>query len=372
MDTLRVTSVEADAAIEKLDFAKLNGLIPVIIQDVENGEVLMQAFMDREAFLKTLASGMAWFYSRKKKRLWKKGEESGHIQVVKEVLLDCDEDSVLLRVEQETGACDLGYRTCFWRRLRGSTWQEACEQVFDPRTVYKYSEDIALVVPNGSLSRMTRILLGGSGLLRDAQVPTQVSFELSGGQGRLSLESRDPRLIPGLVASGAFDMGITGRDCWAESGSDTTLICDLRYNKEGLGPVAWVLAVRADSGVRDLAQLHGQTIATPLVQVTERFLLSRGVAAKVVRSTEAGDGCDAIVDICESGESLELAGYQPTAVIGTSSAIVIAHNASLGYSWKRTRIEALARLLESCTCKLPRNQKALHPSVRLETCEPIV
>jgi phosphoribosyl-ATP pyrophosphohydrolase/phosphoribosyl-AMP cyclohydrolase len=115
-----------------------NGLIPVIAQDAENGQVLMLAYMNDEALAQTLETGLAHYYSRSRGRLWRKGEESGHVQRVREILYDCDEDALLLRVEQEVAACHTGHRSCFYRDLSGAGIGEgsASERRFDPATVY--------------------------------------------------------------------------------------------------------------------------------------------------------------------------------------------------------------------------------------------
>lgn len=106
--------------IEKLKFDG-NGLIPAIIQDFENNEILMMAYMNKETLEKTLATGQAHFWSRSKNRIWKKGETSGHVQLVKEILYDCDEDTLLIKVEQKVAACHTGHRTCFYRRITPPT-----------------------------------------------------------------------------------------------------------------------------------------------------------------------------------------------------------------------------------------------------------
>lgn len=101
-----------------LDFDKAGGLVPVVTQDIVDGRVLMVAFMNREAFAATRRTGFAHYFSRSRGRLWKKGETSGHVQRVVEVRLDCDEDAVLLLVEQVgASACHTGHRSCFYRRL---------------------------------------------------------------------------------------------------------------------------------------------------------------------------------------------------------------------------------------------------------------
>jgi len=121
----------------ELNFDKLGGLVPAIIQDWGTGEVLMLAFMDPEAWARTLATGEVHFYSRSRRTLWHKGATSGHVQRVREVYLDCDADTVLLKVEQVGGAaCHTGYRSCFYRRRRGEAWEVVANRVFDPKEVY--------------------------------------------------------------------------------------------------------------------------------------------------------------------------------------------------------------------------------------------
>lgn len=120
-----------------LNFDKLGGLVPAVIQDHRSGRVLMLGFMNREAFERTLASGFATFYSRSRGKLWLKGETSGHRLAVKEIFTDCDADAVLLRVEAlGPGVCHQGYRSCFFRRLQDGRWEPTEKPSFDPREVY--------------------------------------------------------------------------------------------------------------------------------------------------------------------------------------------------------------------------------------------
>jgi phosphoribosyl-AMP cyclohydrolase len=119
------------------DFRDAETLLPVIVQDAATGRVLMQAFMNRAAWDATLAAGEAVYYSRSRQRLWKKGEESGHVQRVTAALVDCDGDAILLKVEQGGGAaCHEGYESCFFRRLDGDQWVVDEPRVFDPAKVY--------------------------------------------------------------------------------------------------------------------------------------------------------------------------------------------------------------------------------------------
>ena len=125
-------------AAPKIDFAKGNGLVPVIVQDYRTRDVLMVAYMNEEAWEKTQETGKAHYYSRSRKGLWFKGEESGHFQEVKDAFIDCDNDTILLQVDQIGGAaCHEGYRSCFFRRQDGDGWKFIAERVFDPKEVYK-------------------------------------------------------------------------------------------------------------------------------------------------------------------------------------------------------------------------------------------
>jgi phosphoribosyl-AMP cyclohydrolase len=120
------------------DFNKGGGILPVIVQDDETGEVLMLAYMNRDAWLKTLETGKATFWSRSRKTLWLKGETSGHFQLVREVRMDCDDDTVLLKVHQMGGAaCHTGYRSCFYRKLVNGVVENTGVRIFDPEDVYK-------------------------------------------------------------------------------------------------------------------------------------------------------------------------------------------------------------------------------------------
>lgn len=109
------------------------GLIPVVVQAAGTGEVLMVAYANEEAVQRTEKTGFAHFYSRSRKKLWKKGEESGHVQKVTQILVDCDEDCLLYQVEQTGAACHTGYHSCFYRTLDG---QIVGEKIFDPSRVY--------------------------------------------------------------------------------------------------------------------------------------------------------------------------------------------------------------------------------------------
>jgi len=119
-----------------------NGLITAISQDAKTGQILMVAYMNKEALDLTIQTGNAIFYSRSRKKLWKKGEESGHIQKVKQILADCDQDCLILKVEVDQGQCHVGYQSCFYRALKKGTASQLefiAEKVYDPEKAYKKS-----------------------------------------------------------------------------------------------------------------------------------------------------------------------------------------------------------------------------------------
>ena len=121
----------------KLDFNKTGGLVPAIVQDFQTGEILMLAYMNPDAFNATLSTGKATYYSRSRQTLWVKGETSGNIQLIKEIRIDCDDDTVLLKVEQLGGAaCHTGHRSCFFKKVENGSIRIMDEPIFDPREVY--------------------------------------------------------------------------------------------------------------------------------------------------------------------------------------------------------------------------------------------
>lgn len=117
-----------------------DGLIPAIAQDIQTGEVLMVAHMNRQALDLTIQSGYATYFSRSRQKVWKKGEESGHVQKVEQILVDCDQDCLILKVAVDAGQCHAGYQSCFYRALKKSNSKKLefiSERVFDPEKTYK-------------------------------------------------------------------------------------------------------------------------------------------------------------------------------------------------------------------------------------------
>ena len=135
--------MESKQIEEGLEFTpKFNadGLIPAIAQDDATGQILMVAWMNREALDHTIATGRATYYSRSRKKLWRKGEESGHVQTVQRILVDCDQDCLILKVAVDEGQCHVGYQSCFYRALKPASATELefiAEKVYDPRAAYK-------------------------------------------------------------------------------------------------------------------------------------------------------------------------------------------------------------------------------------------
>lgn len=123
--------------MDLVDFSKGKGLVPAIVQDHRTGDVLMLGYMNQEALKKTVETGKACFYSRSRDKLWIKGETSGHVQEVKEIFIDCDRDTILVKVDQIGGAaCHTGYRSCFYQKLDDNSLKIIGTPVFDPKEVY--------------------------------------------------------------------------------------------------------------------------------------------------------------------------------------------------------------------------------------------
>lgn len=136
--------MEKDKAIEQgLAFSPSfdsHGLIPAIAQDADTGQILMVAYMNRESLDLTLKSGNAVYFSRSRQKLWKKGEQSGHVQSIKEILVDCDQDCLILRVTVDSGQCHVGYQSCFYRAIKSGSdnnLEYIAEKVYDPDKTYK-------------------------------------------------------------------------------------------------------------------------------------------------------------------------------------------------------------------------------------------
>ena len=187
------------------------GLIPAVVQDAENGDVLMMAWMNRESLALTIAEGRTVFWSRSRQELWRKGETSGHVQHVEEIRVDCDADVLLVRVHQVGAACHTGERSCFFRTL----------------------EDLMLkvVIPKGSLEEQTLRLLEAA----DLAVRRSSNRDYHGSIDDERIERVSllrPQEIPTYVQDGLFDIGITGQDWIAETGADVEVLADALLREE--------------------------------------------------------------------------------------------------------------------------------------------
>ncbi|MHC4574803.1 MAG: phosphoribosyl-AMP cyclohydrolase [Planctomycetota bacterium] len=134
------TSKDIEEGLEFSPQFDENGLIPAIAQDAETGQILMAAYMNQAALESTIQTGYATYYSRSRRKLWKKGEESGHVQKVEQILVDCDQDCLVLKVKVDAGQCHVGYQSCFYRAVKkGSSKELECilEKVYDPGKTYK-------------------------------------------------------------------------------------------------------------------------------------------------------------------------------------------------------------------------------------------
>ncbi|HUV76925.1 MAG TPA: phosphoribosyl-AMP cyclohydrolase [Desulfobacterales bacterium] len=122
----------------ELNFKKMGGLIPAVVQDYKTGEVLMLAFMNQAAWEATLATGKATYYSRTRQELWIKGKTSGNMQIIKEIRIDCDDDTVVLKVDQVGGAaCHTGHKSCFYKKVEDGSIRIVGKPIFNPEEVYK-------------------------------------------------------------------------------------------------------------------------------------------------------------------------------------------------------------------------------------------
>lgn len=133
---MKLNAEAIEALLKQIKFDE-KGLIPAILQDAENGEILMFAFMNRESLQKTFETGLATYWSRSRKSLWLKGETSGHTQEIREVYFDCDHDCLLFKIKQNVAACHTGYRSCFFNKIEKGKVVEVGEKMFEEEKVYK-------------------------------------------------------------------------------------------------------------------------------------------------------------------------------------------------------------------------------------------
>ncbi len=351
------------ATVKGPNFELMNGLLPTVIQDYETNEVLMVGYVNPEAWELILSSGKMHYYSRKKRRIWLKGEQSGHYQLVKQVFLNCDNSCLLIKVEQIGGACDLGLKSCFDKVLKGEKFENTGVRVFDPHDVYgeKFTQEIHLGIPSGSLEKMTFHLLELAGYEVEKMSERSYHPKIVNAPD-LKLFMARAQELPHLVAQGFLDAAITGMDLVEEAEVSVRDVFDLGYNKLGLGPVILALAIPLQTSMKSLKDLDGKRVASAYHNVTQRFFSDRGISVHIVPSVGATEGkvpliADAVVELVETGVTLQANDLKPVLKLYETTVHLIANNESWGYTWKRRRLEEIADRLAGAAQKLPRSPK---------------
>ncbi len=322
-----------------MDYTKLDGLIPAVIQDADTSEVLMVGFMNETALAETRRTGFATFFSRTRNTLWMKGETSGNKLEVKEILVDCDDDTVLVKVKRlgDGIVCHTGTRTCF------------------RPTLHQHEARLKLGIPKGSLQDATVQLFARAGfniyVSSRSYFPTVDDPELECMLIRAQEMAR-------YVSDGVLDAGLTGQDWIAEheAGDGRTgvlsSLADLIYAKQSFGKVKWVLAAPEDSPFKTAKDLEGKTVATELVRATKAYFKKHDVNVKVEFSWGATEVkpprlADAIVEVTETGSSLRANRLRILDVVMESNTQLIANHTALAEPWKRTKLENVALLLKA-------------------------
>lgn len=361
---MKITNAQAHVT-EIPNFEPMEGLVAVVTQTHDTSKVLMVGYMNQEAWDSTLSTGKVHYYSRKKKRIWVKGEQSGNYQFVKQIFINCDRTSLLIEVEQIGGACDLGFESCFYRTLEDSKWATVETKVFDPKDAYgqNFTENITLGIPSGSLEKITFKLLKFAGF--EIERESDRSYQpIVKNDPTIKLIMARAQELPNFVEEGYIDSAITGLDVVAESGNSVQIVCDLKYNKLGLGPVYIAVASPITKKFQQPRDLEGLRITTLYPSITEKFLHHNGVSAKVIPSIGATEGkvpfiADIVVDLVETGTTLKANNLKPIWGICETTVHFIVGNNSWGYTWKRRSLERLAQRLAEATLRLPKNPKKL-------------
>ncbi len=330
-------------------FAKQGGLVPAIVQDHMSGQVLMLAYMNEEAWNMTLETREAHYFSRSRQTLWHKGDTSGHVQRVKEILLDCDADTVLLKVEQVGGAaCHEGYASCFFRRRRGTAGRRWGRRFLIPGR-YTSVDKLRLGIPKGSLEKATIDLFRRAG------------WNIKGNGRSYFPDIDDPEIactmcraqeMSRYVENGTLDCGLTGKDWIIENDSRVVVVADLMYSKASSRPVRWVLAVPGDSEIRSIADMAGKKIATELVNYTHRYFQSKKIPVTVEFSWGATEAkvaqglADAVVEVTETGSTIRAHGLKIIhEFFQSNTQLIVNPEVWENNDFKREKIENLRVLL---------------------------
>jgi ATP phosphoribosyltransferase len=322
----------------KIDFAKMDGLVPGIVQDAKTGEMLMLGFLNEVSYAKTLETGFVTFWSRTRQKLWMKGETSGNRLRVIEASTDCDNDALLFKVEVEGDGlvCHEGTVSCFTKK-------------------YCYG---------GEVSETNKLKLGiPKGSLQDATIAL---FERAGwrifANGRSYFPSIDDAEIECMlvraqemaryVEHGALDAGLTGNDWVLENETDVEYVTSLTYSKQSRQKVKWVLAVPEDSPFQKPEDLAGKIIATELVEFTKRYFSGKNIPVTVEFSWGATEVkpptlADAIVEVTETGSSLRANRLRIIETLMESETQLIANKAAYKDEWKRKKIDNISLMLNA-------------------------
>ncbi len=329
--------MSSDATI---DFAKMDGLVPAIVQDAASKEVLMVGFFNDESYRRTLESGFVTFWSRTRQKLWMKGETSGNRLRVVKAFTDCDRDTLLFEVvvEGDGLVCHEGTVSCFTRpiesRSRGARVTASVKK-------------LKLGIPKGSLQDATIALFERAGWRIYANgrsyFPQIDDAEIECMLIRAQEMAR-------YVAKGVLDAGLTGIDWVVESGLDVESMASLTYAKQSRNKVRWVLAVPEDSPYQRAEDLEGKTIATELVEVSKRYFAAKGVKARVEFSWGATEVkpptlADAIVEVTETGSSLRANRLRIIDTVMESETHLIANRSAMQDVWKCEKVKNLALML---------------------------
>lgn len=316
-------------------FEKRGGLVTVVTQDAENRQVLMVAYANREAYLATLRTRKATYWSTSRNKLWVKGEESGNTQEVTDVLVDCDGDALIYLVRQTgSGACHTGAESCFYRSC-----VEARQVTDAPKAGEKESlsvvllsdadlsvtvadaERLRVLLPTGSLSVKMKTYLGKVGYRMKERDRTGYC----GSVGSIDFFERDRRMIPRLLG-GHFDVGVTGKDLVVASGvQDLRCVAELPFSRGSDQPTRWVLAaardVRTMQRIRVGCELPGLArMLLPLVPGLPAFDI---VHIEGSEETAISDGlCDAVLVVTESGDSLKANGLR---IVGGADNLLLSY-----------------------------------------------
>jgi ATP phosphoribosyltransferase len=346
-----------------MDFSKLGGLVPAVIQDAERQDVLMVGFMNADALARTRETGYVTFFSRARQQLWTKGETSGNRLAVVSIATDCDDDSLLVQVRREGAGnvCHTGERSCFTGAGRPFRAGDAlglkpgpAPERTRPAPANVKPAVLKLGIPKGSLQDATIQLFARAGF--DIYVSPRSYFPAMDDPEIECMLIRAQEMAR-YVADGVLDAGLTGRDWIAEHTAGrpdraVTTITDLLYAKQRAGCVKWVLAVPEASPFRRPEDLEGRTVATELVRVTGAYFERLAIRANVEFSWGATEVkppvlADAIVEVTETGSSLRANRLRVIDTVLESNTQLIANPSSLEDDWKRTRIENLALLLQA-------------------------